>query len=338
MNVRFLLIVALAVLPAAGCRRDPYMQFYIENMNAEKRVLEDSLYELKYDYDAKLEELKRVQKELDALKGGSTSGSTTRSAPPNTGPDPKSILAPPSIDEGTPTDPSTPRPGGTTKPGEIQNLQPPELEPGEETNEISKSSTDPSQLVTQLHINQELTAGRTGPDGEGITVVFEPRNANNQFVPVPGRVTCALLDPDKRARIDLWEFDEAQTEAALYNAPDHRGIELRLPWKKETPDIPRAHLFVRYWTPAGQPVEADCEIPIGPSAPLAARWTPRSLQRLSSSDPRMAENQPAASPEAPPPDVGSQATSEGNKRPGPQPSADTPPVKQAKRSEWRPHR
>ena len=54
MSVRLLLTAGLATLLLGGCRNDPHMQLYIDNVNAEKRLLEDTLYDLQYDYECKI--------------------------------------------------------------------------------------------------------------------------------------------------------------------------------------------------------------------------------------------------------------------------------------------
>ena len=70
MNVRLLLLPAIVVVLLTGCRKDPYMQVYIDNMNAEKRMLEDTLYDLQYDYDSKVAEVEKLRKELEQSQIG----------------------------------------------------------------------------------------------------------------------------------------------------------------------------------------------------------------------------------------------------------------------------
>ena len=48
------LTAGLAALLLGGCRNDPHTQLYIDNVNAEKRLLEDTLYDLQYDYECKI--------------------------------------------------------------------------------------------------------------------------------------------------------------------------------------------------------------------------------------------------------------------------------------------
>jgi hypothetical protein len=149
MNVRFFLIVGMCVLVAAGCRRDPRLQVYIDNMNAEKRMLEDTLYDLQYDYECKLREVEKLQSELERIKGsGSDAGSakTGKSrikAPAASGnrlfPD-LSDLEPPTVEQGMPdADPQSGKPGQKSsqpaqerpKPpvqDDVDDLEPPTLE------------------------------------------------------------------------------------------------------------------------------------------------------------------------------------------------------------------
>ena len=78
MSVRLLLTAGLAMLLLGGCRYDPHMQLYVDNVNAEKRLLEDTLYDLQYDYECKIQEVDKLRGELTQLKSGETTGGTSR--------------------------------------------------------------------------------------------------------------------------------------------------------------------------------------------------------------------------------------------------------------------
>ena len=117
MSVRFLLTAGLTLSLLCGCRRDPRMQVYIENVNAEKRMLEDTLYDLQYDYETKLKEVERLQAEVARLKGTSTGGSATGGAAKVKAPSAPGgdlfpdipELKPPTVEAGTPdTEKTTP--------------------------------------------------------------------------------------------------------------------------------------------------------------------------------------------------------------------------------------
>jgi hypothetical protein len=65
------LVAFVCCCALVGCKNDPYLDTHIEMMNAERRALEDQLYDLEYDYERKVRELEAAQAELQALRGGS---------------------------------------------------------------------------------------------------------------------------------------------------------------------------------------------------------------------------------------------------------------------------
>ena len=329
MNMRWLRVPALLMVMLAGCRQDPYMQVYIDSLNAEKRMLEDRVYELEYNYEQKLCELEASRQkpadDTDSSPSILRDAQPTRPRPPRNGMPPGiPDLSPPTVEPGTPAGRQS-RNGGD----EEEDAPPPlELEMGEETDEI-KPEVPEDATVTHLYLHPALTGGDNlddEPGDDGVSVAFEPRNERSQFVPLAGRVSVVLLDPATRSRIARWDFEENEVALAIQQARSGRGIRLRMPWKADAPDATRLHMFVRYWTKEGKPVEADREIAIRASSQLASRWTPRSQTR-----PRrpvnMAEKPPAV--DNPP----SAAEAADDQLP---PGGQVP--KQAQRPEWRPYR
>jgi hypothetical protein len=166
MSVRFLLTAGLTLSLLCGCRRDPRMQVYIENVNAEKRLLEDTLYDLQYDYETKLKEVERLQAEVARLKGTSTGGSATGGAAKVKAPSAPGgdlfpdipELKPPTVESGTPdTEKTTPGNVKTTpnqgksppqpSPRELEDmddLEPPKLELPEEKGTESVAPAEPA--------------------------------------------------------------------------------------------------------------------------------------------------------------------------------------------------
>ncbi len=285
MNMRLALISILGIFLLNGCSRNAQTQVYIDNVNAEKRLLEDKLFALQYDYEQKV-------KELEQIKGQTDQGATEKRTPripkargnktPLQGLLPGiPSLTPPTVESGTPSS-SKPLPKKKNSTDEMDDLlQPPRLDMGKETDQTSAVPMPLDRNVTQLYLDPARTGG-TDTDGhpgdDALRIVFQPRNKRKDYVPAPGRVTIVLLDPEKRSRVAKWELQPQAMESALKQQPSADSIELTVPWKGQPPTINRLHLFVRYWPSDGTPVEADREITITPSGQIAAQWTPRSHQ------------------------------------------------------------
>lgn len=346
-SVRLLQVATVVLICLTGCRKDPHLQVYIDNMNAEKRLLEDTLYDLQYDYESKVAEVEQLRQKLESLETGGksvlSSGDSSSDSTPDRSGRPREMfpdipeLQLPQIDEGTQREDS---PQGAERSiddlGDPDDLAPPKLDLGDGT-PVSSIPLPANQRVTQLFLNPTRTRGLQQdkrPGDDGIVVAFEPRNRDRQYVPKASRVSIVLLDPDSRQRVARWELTSDEIESALHKTPHVRGIQLALPWQETPPSESRLHLFVRYWLPDGQAVEADQVISIKPSDQIAARWTPRTEQRPDRSKSRfnVVDNEPA------PPASGEQASESDSWEAAAPPKPDRAPAKQAQRPEWRPYR
>ncbi len=282
MEFRYLGAIVLACLVTTGCRRDAYVDAYFDMLNAEKRALEDKLYDLEYDYELALEELEELR------AGKSSEGDKRRpdvSEPveePDEGLDflPQ-IELPPGLDGGSgePDVPLAPETAATeTRP--ISDKQNVGRDFGQEADSESPSA-ELDERIDYVHINPRLTGGadfdqQAGDDG--LAVMIEPRNKDGIFVPKPGAVTIVLLDPAKEgdaARFARWEFDQEVAEEVLRTDSLDRGLLFRVPWSGKPPDSDRLHLFVRYHTADGRKLEVDRLITIRPPGRVAQGWTPR---------------------------------------------------------------
>jgi hypothetical protein len=266
---------------AAGCRNDPYVNSHIEILNAERRALEDQLYELEYDYERKVAELAEAKEQLSRLGGDEARPRRTNQTPsvelPET--DDSLDLSPPTVTPGVPDRPSIelppPNNGGRTNPRNFNTqpvrLGPALLEPG-----------DPR--ITHIHINPRHTGGSDfdqQPGDDGILVVIEPRNRNDAFVPLAGPLTGVVLDYAKRdagdeARIAKWELTAKQVDRSLHNNSEQRGIYLQLPWADERPESSKLMVAARYTTADGRKLETTRDIFVTLPGQLSQRWTPRS--------------------------------------------------------------
>jgi hypothetical protein len=109
MNLRFVAALALACLPACGCCRRHGLDVYMEAMNAERRALEDRLYDLEYDHEVKAEELAACRRDNEKLRKElgrpAAEGAKAEEGKEETAPGVDS-LAPPVIEPGLPEPPS----------------------------------------------------------------------------------------------------------------------------------------------------------------------------------------------------------------------------------------
>jgi hypothetical protein len=327
-------VLGLATL--AGCRTAPYVNSHLETVNSEYRQLEDYVYCLEEDNA-------RLQRQLEDCKaarpgtGDSSSGEREglfrrklRSTPNGDSPE----LAPPTIDPGTPSDPSDPaetppRRSTLNKPAaddppENLDLAPPSIElpapesapkpteppatlPAPAKPEPLPPATPTDTKITHLFLNPIMTGGSdldSRPGDDGLSVVIEPRNAADEYVPQAGTISIVVLDPSKageEARVARWNFDLSATQQKLKTSSAARGIQLQMPWPATPPTAERLQLFVRYETADGRKLQTDREIFLASPGQLSQRWTPRPAERQrpagSEPTPQVAlQPQPASAP------------------------------------------
>lgn len=294
---RNLLLITLAVLAASGCRSDPYLDAYLDTVNAEKRALEDTIYDLKYENDQLREKLS---------KGATTATPSGYLAPEDEDPldDYGPLVEPPSVGPGTsspsidpPTDPDLSDP--MTAPG--VEVDPKEIFPQPDSEVRVEMSAPQAGLaggvdtvgsgvavvggvnseVTHLHINRVATRGRNtdGRPGDDMLVIgLEPRDQYGRFVSQPRPVSLVLLDPQLKgeaARVAQWHFDAQAVAEGSRHAGVQPMILLEAPWPKRPPENGRLKLWARYTTAEGKILQTSETVHITPASDLSARWTPR---------------------------------------------------------------
>jgi len=287
-------LVALLFATVAGCRNDAYKSAYMETLRAEKLWIEDQYYALESQYNEKVAALASASDENNSLRtrlgmneqtpAPSTGGSSLLAKPaPNSNP---VDLSAPTIEIGTPLD---------SGPGSLERLSA-DLSEGTlhqvifpedgQLHRVSERRVPIDRRVTHMVLNPHLTGGRDfdrSSGDDGITVVVEPRNADNVFVPIAGPISIVLLDPmlaGEAARVARWEIDQDEVEERLQLGMLQRtGITLNLPWPSGPPKNSDLHLFVRYVTPQGEKLKADAELSILLPGQVASRWTPKSSKR-----------------------------------------------------------
>lgn len=268
-------------------------------------------------------------------------------------------LDPPAIDAPTfNPPPAAPKP--PARPAQ-PNAAPNDLPAPEQEQEIKQDPEPIDTRITQIFLNPLLTGGDSldrEPGDDGLSIVVEPRNKQNQFVPQAGKVSVVVLDPSKQgnaARVARWDFDSAATREKLNRVSTSRGIHLRMPWPANPPSSNTLRVFVRYETPDGRKLQADREVNITLPGQYSHRWTPRPPDRPRRTPEQVAEltgspsENPSTEPSDPkPPTPSAQPASQSTAvaatkkaaEPKPTPAENGSPTKQATRPlpEWSPYR
>lgn len=312
MNVRraACLFAVLTCVCLSGCLRDPRTDSYIESLNAEKRALEDLIYDLEYDYNM-------LEKELSAYRGDERS----RDAAPRRSSDPSpdtdrgqperredpqfdpfqpddGDLMPPAVNPGiedNPTvdperfdpeanDPANPAPPTELDPGDFV---PPAQRGGEGAGGDLLPSPDLNNLrgslddeVSHIVLNTSYTGGielNDQPGDDGISVLIEPRNAAHQFVAEAQPITVVLVDssqPGKPVRVARWDVDAHEARQRLSTERSSQGIHLRLPFRGRPVATRNLTLHVRYHAGARQ-LDSHRMLSLRAVEQFSNRWTPR---------------------------------------------------------------
>lgn len=333
-----------------GCRSDPYQDAYLEMLNAEKRALEDRLYETEYNYEQALAKLESV-KAADEDDGKTTSRTRSGSSPrprvesedeiPEESPELPTIELPPGVEAGA-RNPADGAPTAQRKPGPplvLASAVPASVARPLSDHELAAAIVEAlDQRVETIQLNPRLTHGVDFdgvPGDDGISVLIEPRNRSGGFVPETGRISIVLLDPDQAddaaARIARWDFEADSIRKFLQTDSLDSGVLLRLPWQDKIPDRKRLHLFVRYLTEDGRKLETDRQIEIESADLIAQRWAPRSSPSPERASPREAIAHRRPKEEATEPAVAQAAAEKPVTRaptsPSQQPPADTQPAR-----------
>jgi hypothetical protein len=352
MNLRWLIVVALLLMQAWGCapgrrRHDAYQ----EMLDAEKRYLEDQLYDLQYEYGVLQDQHQSTLRENEALRrtlqDRKTPGAPGRETPTDDAPVPPSgldDLAPPQIELGPPSEPGRPsvEPPAITPPGEL--IPGPSARPDMDAIPPASSSEDfPSAQeelidprITHLYLNPLATGGAdldNQPGDDGVSLLIEPRNAADKYVAMAGPLSVVVLDPakqDEAARLARWDFSVDEVRERMAGSLLSKGIHLQLPWPQERPQATRLHLYVRYMTPEGARLEADREIFVEPPGHVSTRWTPHAGGHDAAVLPSDAELPSEIPPAAAFPRISPRAAT--SPPPGPAASDNTA------RPQWRPYR
>jgi hypothetical protein len=311
---RTLLTAVLLAAALAGCRTAPYVSAHVESLNAEYRQLEDYVYCLE-DENARLkQELEDVRENYERVRRGEA---PARSSPYRPRMEDRGIGSGPTIEPpvielpgNTPPRSILNKPPAVESPGKL-DLTPPSVELPAPLTPRETSVPEPPRRpadarVTHISLNALLTGGTDldgHPGDDGLSVVVEPRNARDEYVPEAGAVSIVVLDPNKTgegARVARWDFDLSTTRQKLQAGGAARGIPLVMSWPATPPQASTLHLFVRYETPDGRRLQTDREIFLADAGTVSQRWTPRPPERQRPAEAQRTEVAQSATPSSAP--------------------------------------
>lgn len=160
-----------------------------------------------------------------------------------------------------------------------EDLPPPEEKPSFRKPQVSEPElVDPQ--VSSVFINPFHTTGvelDQQPGDDGITILFEPRNAAGQFVPQTGEVAIVVLDPaleGEAARVARWELSKTEVSKRMLDARPERGVKVQLKWPEKRPEHAKLKLFVRYHAADGRQIEGHSDVFVTLPGQISQRWTP----------------------------------------------------------------
>lgn len=119
--------------------------------------------------------------------------------------------------------------------------------------------TAPISAAHHIALHPRLTGGQNidrRQGDEGILVVVQPQNEQNQNLNVPGSIAVALVDPTLNARTARWEF---QTDEAAkhwkHTLIGGEAYHLELRWPNQPPQNALQDLYVRFTLGDGRTLE-----------------------------------------------------------------------------------
>ena len=294
---RSLLLAVAVACTFAGCGRSAYLRSHVDMLNTEQRLLEDDFYELQNNYKYAIDDARRLHDENQTLRKrlGLAPTDPIVTTPAETVPAGDNAVEEPLIDLGTPQAPrqlpnppmAIPNgnlPGGAFPAPRDQGPQGKDGTDSDDSEEGAAYVAPDDMRVTHIVINPVLSAGHDfdrRPGDDGVSVVIEPRNADDVFVPRAGNVSIVALDPAQEGdaqRVARWDFDIDETLLRLRTGRFGRGLNFKLPWNESRPEHSKLHLFVRYISDDGRVLEDNREIAVTLEGHFSNRWTPKSVQ------------------------------------------------------------
>jgi hypothetical protein len=289
------LAIVACCLGLAGCKSDLNQQL----LERELRYQEDQIYQLQDELQEKCSRLDMLAGENTSLRrqlGVSENDAVGRSQPGRMrSPTASPLSVPPAIQ--IPEAISRPAAPGSIAPPALDNIPPLPVKPSSTSEPSPLSLPTPADAAGEpaplpsavgstvaptavpVAYDQPLADGRPvrlvvnttatscfddNGDGrsDGLTVTFEPRDADERLVPVVGAVSIAAFDTaDSSASLASWTIPSEQAAAHFRRTTRLRGMHFPLRWTGSPPTGEHVRVVVRVTGPEGAVLETDATIP-----------------------------------------------------------------------------
>ncbi|MGQ9563808.1 MAG: hypothetical protein ACUVTH_09775 [Thermogutta sp.] len=124
----------------------------------------------------------------------------------------------------------------------------------------------PSGIPARLSIPQEFLSGRDydgQPGDDGIALLVQPRDTEGRVILEPAAISVVVVDPAVRgpnARVARWDLQPEEVRSYAVRRGDVTGFLLELPWPNRSPDHEDLKVFLRYYKPNGDSLEAQGDV------------------------------------------------------------------------------
>lgn len=154
----------------------------------------------------------------------------------------------------------------------------------------ASSAASPSQASAPKVRLERLTLGQTTggydidgrPGDDALQVVIQPRDQDNNIVPIAGAATITALEIGKegtKTSIGTWAVSQQQMAETWKNGLFTQGYALLLPWQKK-PTKERLRVVVRFRSPDGREFEVDRDVSLRlpPEQPPSHHTEPQAVE------------------------------------------------------------
>ena len=255
---RFCALLCLAIPAFLGCGNNLRTQRQVDQFGVQRRVLEDQIYDLQYEYNKLADKVEELETENTDLRTTVNSTDT-------------SDVGPPLIDLNPADNSST----------QIQPTSRPNLQSTVRSASHRLESADNVAAIS-LEINRLRTVGRNldGIRGDDTLLVhLQLRSREGELVTSRGSVAVAAYETASAGSqlLGRWDITAAQLAEIIRSRPSPRTIPLKLNFPAGSPAVEFIEIKVQF-KPANSTVNNDLfaayTLKIIPRSNLAPAWSP----------------------------------------------------------------